>query len=129
MRQAYTFGRCGFTMFLVEKSQWFKPSPQPIMNAPKKIRKQINIGLDAELYQLAKIKCKDQFGIGLSPLIKMFLRAFVTQKGVGFFVGDQQLRQLFTSWLTKKYMRKNNSQMPDSWGPRLQDIYDMKYWQ
>ena len=85
----------------------------------------MNIRLDAELYKMAKKKCKDQFGIGLGPLIKIFLRSFVTQRGIGFFVGDIDHREVISKWLTKKMLergRKGCSPLP---GPRLRDLYDL----
>lgn len=87
--------------------------------------KQLTIRLDPKLHIMAQLKCKNQLGIGLSPLIKMFLRSFVTQKGVGFYVGDDDLCSLFSDWLRKKRMeigRKGCAPMP---GPRLKDIYDL----
>lgn len=65
-------------------------------------QQQLNIRIDYKLYKMAKNKCKTQFGIGLSSLIKIFLKSFVTQKGVGFYVGDEDLCKLFRSWLGKK---------------------------
>ncbi|OGC81098.1 MAG: hypothetical protein A2788_01225 [Candidatus Abawacabacteria bacterium RIFCSPHIGHO2_01_FULL_46_8] len=81
--------------------------------------------LDYELYQLAKEKCKAQFGIGLSPLIKMFLRAFVTQRGIGFYVGDDDLCKLFNSWLVKKKMERGRKGCAPLPGPKLSDIYEL----
>jgi hypothetical protein len=54
--------------------------------------KQINIRLNDD----------DRYGIGISPLIKVFLRSFVTQQGVGFWVGDAELSELFRSWVRTK---------------------------
>ena len=89
-------------------------------------QQQMTIRMDYKLYQMAKNKCKTQFGIGLSPLIKIFLKSFVTQKGVGFYVGDDDLCKLFTRWLGKKKMeryRKGCAPLP---GPRLKDLYELK---
>lgn len=88
--------------------------------------RQINIRLDEELYKMVKLKCKRNFGIGISPLIKMFLRAFITQKGVGFYVGDDDICHLFYQWLGKKKLERNRSKKsaPLS-GPRLKDLYDL----
>ena len=87
---------------------------------------QILISLDPELKKLAQQKCQYQFGIGLSPLIKIFLRSFITQKGVGFYIGDSDLCKLIDRWFTKKiFMKgrgKNSAPMP---GPRLMDIYNL----
>ena len=64
-------------------------------------QKQLTVRMDAKLYDMARGKCYDQFGIGLSPLIKVFLKAFVSQRGVGFYVGDEDLCRLFTKWLMR----------------------------
>ncbi len=88
-------------------------------------QQQLNIRLDQELYKTARNKCKTQLGIGLSPLIKIFLKSFVTQPGVGFYVGDQNLCELFTRWLIKKKLeigRKGCAPLP---GPHLRDLYDL----
>ncbi len=68
--------------------------------------KQINIRLNDDLYYLVKAKCHDRYGIGISPLIKVFLRSFVTQKSVGFWVGDSELGDLFRSWVRTKSFDK-----------------------
>ena len=87
---------------------------------------QIIISIDKELKKFAQNKCKHQFGIGLSPLIKIFLKSFVTQKGVGFYVGDDDLCRLFSQWLSKKTMEMNRKGCAPLPGPRLKDMYDMK---
>jgi hypothetical protein len=87
---------------------------------------QLTIRLDPELYERAKVKCKRQFGISLSPLIKVFLKSFVSQRGIGFYVGDDDLCVLFNRWIVKKRAeigRKGCAAMP---GPRLKDIYELK---
>lgn len=72
---------------------------------------------------MAKNKCENEFGFGITPLIKIFLRAFVSQKGIGFFVGDEDLRKIFTRWMDKKLMEKSyRGRLP---GPRLKDIYNL----
>lgn len=88
-------------------------------------QQQLTIRMDYELYQMAKNKCKTHFGIGLSPLIKIFLRAFVTQRGVGFYVGDDDLRHLFTRWFSKKKAEKGRKGCAAMPGPYLRDIYDL----
>jgi len=88
--------------------------------------RQLTVQMDSRLYLAARDKCKSELGIGLSPLIKMFLKAFVTQRGVGFWVGDDDLCRLFSRWLSKKRMeiaRKGCAPLP---GPRLRDIYELK---
>jgi hypothetical protein len=89
-------------------------------------QKQITIRLDPELYRQVKYKCKTQFGIGMSPLIKFFLKAFVTQRGIGFYVGDDDLCYLFNRWLGKKqYESKQKGGTPFP-GPRLKDLYELR---
>jgi len=81
--------------------------------------------MDAKLYEITQEKCFDQFGIGLSPLIKVFLKSFVSQIGVGFYVGDADLCHLFAKWLMKKNLhkgRKGDTHLP---GPYLKDLYDL----
>jgi hypothetical protein len=81
--------------------------------------------MDTGLYQMAKDKCKAKFGIGLSPLIKIFLKAFVTQRGVGFYIGDDDLCKMFSRWLGKKMMEKNRKGCAPLPGPQLKDIYEL----
>ena len=88
-------------------------------------QQQLTIRMNAELYQMAKNKCRQEFGIGLSPLIKIFLKAFVTQQGIGFFVGDEDLHNIFSRWLSKKSLeryRKGCAPLP---GPKLKKLYDL----
>lgn len=88
-------------------------------------QKQVSIRMDYELYERAKHKCKTHFGIGLSPLIKIFLKSFVTQKGVGFYVGDDDLCKMFTRWLRKKTMEQGRKGCASLPGPRLKDLYEL----
>ncbi len=88
-------------------------------------QKQLNIRINAELYEMAQYKCYLKFGIGLSPLIKVFLKSFVTQKGVGFYVGDDDLCQLFAKWLIKKRADKRKVNGFHGYGPYLKDLYDL----
>lgn len=90
-----------------------------------KKQKQLNIRIDPELYNAAQIKCFNEFGIGLSPLIKVFLKSFITQKGVGFYIGDDDLCQLFAKWLIKKRADKWKKGGYRGYGPYLKDIYDL----
>ncbi len=87
--------------------------------------KRITLRLDAELHRMAKFKCKQYFGIGLTPLIKIFLRSFVTQKGVGFYVGDDDLCDLFARWLSKKGAERYRKGCASLGGPRLKDLYQL----
>jgi len=88
-------------------------------------QQQLNLRMDSKIYQRAKDKCKEEFGIGLATLVKVFLKAFVTQGGVGFFVGDVELRDMLRSWFGKKRLeaaRKGCAPLP---GVLMRDIYDM----
>ena len=89
-------------------------------------QQQLSIRIDQDLYLMAKNKCKKQFGIGLSPLIKIFLKSFVTQNGVGFYVGDDDLCHLFSRWLSKKQMERGRKGCAPLPGPRLKDLYELK---
>lgn len=85
----------------------------------------ITIRLNEDLYEMVKAKCNEQFGIGVSPLVKVFLRSFVTQRGVGFYIGDDDLSKLFQKWITKKRLNKGvrgGTHLP---GPYLRDLYDL----
>jgi len=86
---------------------------------------QMNIRMDKDLYEQAKHKCNAQFGIGLSPLVKVFLKSFVTQKGVGFYVGDEDLSHLFNNWLRKKSLEKNRKGCAPLPWPHLKDLYEL----
>jgi len=88
-------------------------------------QQQLTIRLDSELYMKARQKCNNQLGIGLSPLVKIFLKSFVTQKGVGFYIGDQDLRELFSDWLRKKRAEIGRKGCAPMMGPRLKDLYDL----
>lgn len=88
-------------------------------------QKQLTIRMDDELYQMAKYKCKKQFGIGLSPIIKVFLKSFITQRGIGFYIGDDDLCNLFGRWLSRKrgeIGREGCARLP---GPNLKDLYEL----
>ncbi len=96
-------------------------------------QKQLNIRLNEDLYEMAQDKCASQFGIGLSSLIKIFLKAFLSQRGVGFYVGDDDVCKLFSRWLMKKSWnkadfkkdwQKRRVEMPHT-GPYLKDLYDL----
>lgn len=90
-----------------------------------KNQKQLTVRMDADLYTMAQDKCYSKFGIGLSPLIKVFLKSFITQKGVGFFVGDDDLCNLFAKWLMKKRSDKGKKSGSHIYGPYLKDLYDL----
>ncbi len=89
------------------------------------MRKTFTIRLEEELFNNAKQKCKQKFDISLSALIKVFLASFTSQRGVGFYIGDDDICQLFERWLLKKNFNRQNREgfvMPR---PRLKDLYDL----
>jgi hypothetical protein len=88
-------------------------------------KKQINIRLDAELYQLAKEKCEQKFEIGLGPFIKMFLRTFVSQKGFGFFIGDGDVFRTYNNWINKKRLEKSWGYNISLLGPYYKDLFKL----
>ena len=85
---------------------------------------QLTVRMDSDLYEDAKAKCEALFGIGLSPLIKVFLKAFVSQRGVGFYIGDDDLCGMFNRWLGKKEMERKQKGHAPLPGPRLKDLYE-----
>ena len=88
-------------------------------------KRQLNIRLDEELYQRVKYKCKNHLGISIAPLIKIFLKSFATQKGVGFYVGDDDLCNLFGRWISKKQWEKGRKGCAPMPGPRLKDLFEL----
>jgi len=98
-----------------------------------KEQRQLTVRMNEDLYEMAQNKCYDQFGINLSTLIKVFLKAFTSQRGVGFYIGDDDLCKLFSRWLMKRSWDK--AEFRKGWrrrrvgtpspGPRLKDIYDL----
>lgn len=63
--------------------------------------KNLTVRIEKTLFDNAMKKCKTKFGISLSALIKVFLASFTSQKGVGFYVGDDDICQLFERWLSE----------------------------
>lgn len=88
-------------------------------------QRQLNIRIDEKIYQIVKNKCKEEFGIGITPLIKIFLKTFATQKGVGFFVGDLDLQKIIYDWLRKKYLEKGRQGCAPLAGPNLDELYKL----
>lgn len=87
--------------------------------------KQISVRIDADVYQTAKQKA-EKLGLPLATLLRIFLKAFITQRGVGFYVGDQDLAQLFSRWMHKRQFEKERGNrrlaiIP----PRLKDIFEL----
>lgn len=86
--------------------------------------KQINIRVDEALYEAAKWKA-DKLGLPLGTLIRVFLKAMCTQRGVGFYIGDQDLAQLFNRWMDKRQFEKMRGGRVAAIGPRLKDIFEL----
>ena len=86
--------------------------------------KQITIRLDPTLYETAKWK-SDQLGMPLSTLIRVFLKALTSQRGAGFYVGDQDLAHLFNRWMDKRQFEKMRGGRVAVIGPRLKDIFEL----
>jgi antitoxin component of RelBE/YafQ-DinJ toxin-antitoxin module len=58
---------------------------------------QFTIRMSADLHNKAKTKCKEEFDMCLSTLVKLFLKSFISQKGIGFTIGDDEFYKLFGS--------------------------------
>ncbi len=86
--------------------------------------KQINIRLDARLHEEAKWKA-GKLGLPLSTLIRVFLKAMTTQRGAGFYIGDQDLAQIFNRWMDKRQFEKMRGGRVAVIGPRLKDIFEL----
>lgn len=90
-----------------------------------KDQKQLTIRMNKNLYEAAMRKCDEQLSVSLSALVKIFLSAFVSQRGVGFYVGEQDLSDLFAKWLRKQKLRKSLANKYSYVGPYLKDLYDL----
>lgn len=87
--------------------------------------KLITLRLDDDLHQKATLKCKQKFNITLSSLIKVFLSSFASQRGVGFYIGDDDICQLFARWLRMKRDLITNPNGFKVNPPRLKDLYEL----
>lgn len=87
-------------------------------------KKTFNVTLDADLYRAAKWKA-EKLGLPLSTLVRIFLKSFSTQKGVGFYVGDQDLAGLFNQWMQKRQFEKFRGGRVAVIGPKLKDIFEL----
>lgn len=87
--------------------------------------KQLNVRMDADLYQKAQDKCKEKFDIGLSALIKVFLASFVSQGGIGFYVGDDDICDMFHKWILRKRFERQRPGCFATQNPKLRDLYDL----
>jgi len=86
----------------------------------------ITIRLDEELYRQAKHKADKELCMPLATLLRVFLKAFVTQAGVGFFVGNHDLAELINKWVRhRKFERSRNTRLNLNNSYRLRDIFDL----
>ncbi|MFH0820552.1 MAG: hypothetical protein V1908_02145 [Candidatus Peregrinibacteria bacterium] len=86
---------------------------------------QLLISLDPDLKKMAMSKCKNQFGVPLSTFIKFFLKSFVSRGGIGFYIGEEHLLNLFDGWLRRKRAEKLRGK--DAWrlpGPLTRDLWE-----
>lgn len=81
--------------------------------------------INKNLLDSAKQKAKNRLDLPLSSLIKMFLTSFVNQRGVGFYVGDEDLCHLFNRWIHKKRLEKYRKGCAPLPGPKLKDLFDL----
>ena len=88
-------------------------------------KKSFTVSLDAELYRMAKWKA-DKLGFPLATLVRVFLKSFTTQSGVGFYVGDQDLVKLLNRWMSDRQFEKRGGGSMRFGGPRLKDIFELK---
>ena len=86
--------------------------------------KQLTIRVDRETYEAAKWKA-DKLGLPLATLVRVFLKAFTTQRGVGFYIGDQDLAQIFNKWMDKKQFEDMHGGRVACIGPRLKDVFEL----
>lgn len=92
---------------------------------PKKIT--LTIRLDKELYKQVKYKADKELCMPLATLIRVFLKAFVTQTGVGFFVGNHDLTKLINKWVRhRQFERSRGTRLNLKYNPhKLKDIFDL----
>ena len=81
--------------------------------------------MDEALYKTVKEKCNKRLGITVSTLVKIFLKSFATQRGVGFYIGDEDLCALFNRWMSKRQFEKARGGRVAVIGPRLKDLYNL----
>jgi len=93
------------------------------MPMPASQHVQFTIRMDSELHKKAVAKCKGEFDMCLSTLIKLFLKTFVSEKGIGFHIGDDEFYKMLNSWLNKKEFEKMRGTHYPFLGPRLKDLY------
>lgn len=86
----------------------------------------ITIRLDEDLYKQAKIKADKKLCMPLATLVRVFLKAFVTQSGVGFFVGNHDLTELINKWVSHRKFEKMHGGRVNMNYIKLRDIFDLE---
>jgi antitoxin component of RelBE/YafQ-DinJ toxin-antitoxin module len=86
----------------------------------------ITIRLDEDLFKEAKYKADKILCMPLATLIRVFLKAFTTQKGIGFFVGEQDLVELINKWIHHRQFERESEKRYTIHNNRLRDIFDLK---
>lgn len=87
------------------------------------MRKKLTVQMDAKLYDKAMRKAKGEFGVPLSSIIKLYLHAFISQRGAGFLVADQEMAQRFDCYLNRKECERKYGKGARVPGPRLTKLY------
>ena len=91
-----------------------------------KKKKKLTIVLDEDLYDIVKYKADKQLCMPLATLVRVFLKSFATQKGVGFFVGDQDLKELINKWVRHRDFERARDGRVTLNNVRLKDIFDLE---
>jgi len=86
----------------------------------------ITVRLDEDLYKQAKFKSDKKLCMPLATLIRVFLKAFISQKGVGFFVGDQELTEVINKWVRKRDFERSRNGRLSIINNKLRDIFDLE---
>lgn len=89
-------------------------------------KKKLTIEIDADLYRIAKYKADKKLCMPLATLVRVFLKAFVSQNGIGFFVGDHQLTELINKWVRKRDFERMRNGRVSVITNRLRDIFDLE---
>lgn len=86
----------------------------------------LTIRLDEDLYRQARQKADKKLCMPLATLIRVFLKSFVTQPGVGFFVGDHDLTDLINKWVSHRDFERLRDGRLTIKNIKLRDIFDLK---
>jgi hypothetical protein len=89
-------------------------------------KKKLTVVLDEDLYKQAKLKSDKKLCMPLATLVRVFLKAFVTQKGVGFFVGESELTELINKWVRHRDFERSRDGRVTIHNNKLRDIFDLK---